>query len=153
MNTNKTNLLTKIGLKICTIGYRYKEGGIKAVYYFIKTDIAVSIYKYRFKHCKKFREKVLSNLTADNIFFVACIDFTDTMSLDLRKYIPYLSDVEKEKLKKNLSVTKKALLKYNLTEEQLNSAYKMFGIDLLDEQEEPKKVQKRKKTTSKSKKD
>lgn len=153
MYTNKTNLLTKIGLKLCTIGYMYKESGIKTVWFYIKNDIAVSIYKYRFKHCKKFREKVLSNLTADNIFFVACIDFMDTMSIDLRKYIPYLSKEEKKRLRKNLLETKDSLLKYNLTEEQRNSIYKMCGLDLLEEQEEPKKTQKRKKVTSKSKKD
>lgn len=134
INNFKIPFLAKVGFAISALGYAFQQGGLKQVFTYIKYSITNAVFRYRFKHSVKFREKYLSNLTADNIGFIAIIGmFSGGEEFKLRNCIKYLSDEEKEKYKKkNLETIPTIIKKAKLTdEEQLASVLDMFGLDLL----------------------
>ena len=148
-NNEKMPLLVRVGSFISVLGYTFKQGGLKRTFEYIKFSIHNTIFVYKFRHFKKFRMKYLSNLTADNIGFIALVNmFYGGEEFSLRNCVKYLSAEEKEKFKKNTLESVQTTIKSNkiTDEEQLSSILNMFGLDLLGVKVEdvmPKKTTKK----------
>lgn len=133
-NNEKIPFISKVGLTISSLGYAFQQGGLKQAFMYIKFSIQNAMFVYRFRHSEKFRMKYLSNLTADNIGFIAIIGmFYGGEEFKLRNCIKYLNDEEKEKYKKQtLESVQTTIRSNNITnEEQLSGVLEMFGLDLL----------------------
>lgn len=157
---NKIPFLTQLGTFISVLGLSYQRGGIKQAIIYIKSSIRIAVFRYRFNHSEKFRNKVLTNLTVDNLWLFAMIEMYSTNEFpNLGKYVVYLSDEDKEKYIKNILETRKSTIASGttLTKEQTASLNKMYGLDVLgvkiEDEEEVKPKKTRKKSTKKEKTD
>lgn len=133
-NNEKIPFISKVGLTISSLGYAFQQGGLKQAFRYTKFSIQNAIFVYRFRHSEKFRMKHLSNLTADNIGFIAIIGmFYGGEEFKLRNCIKYLSEEEKEKYKKQTLENVQTTIKNNkiTSEESIAGVLEMFGLDLL----------------------
>lgn len=133
-NNEKIPFLSKVGLFISTLGYSFQNGGIKVVCSYIKNTIRITYFRFMYKHSKRYRNKILSNLTADNIFFLVLIDsFCDCQVPNMGKYVVYLNDEEKEKYKKKALESRASIIKnLNITDKKsLEGLNSMLGLDIL----------------------
>lgn len=150
INYIKIPFLAKVGFAISALGYAFQQGGLKQVCIYIKYSITNAIFRYRFKHSTKFRNKIISGLNASNIGFIALIGLIHgDEEFRLRNCIKYLSDEEKEKYKKQTLESVQTTIKNTkpTNEEQLEGVLDMFGLDLLGVKVEdivPKKTSKKK---------
>lgn len=153
INNFKVPFVYKVAFTISSLQYAFKHGGLKQVYYYLKHSTDNAIFRYRFKHSTKFREKVLSNLKADNIMFLPLMGmFYGDEEFSLRNCVKYLNEEEQEKYKKQSIESVQTTIKNIKTKgkENIEAAINMFGLDLLGVK--VKDVMPKKTTRSRSKK-
>lgn len=149
INNFKVPFVYKVAFTISSLQYAFKQGGLKQVYYYLKHSTDNAIFRYRFKHSTKFREKVLSNLKADNIMFLPLMGmFYGDEEFSLRNCVKYLNEEEQEKYKKQSIESIQTTIKNTKIKgkEHIEATLDMFGLDLLGVKVEdvmPKKTPKK----------
>lgn len=152
INNIKMPFLSRVGFTLSSIGYLYQNGGFKQVFAYIKNVIKVNISRFRYKHCKSYRNKILSNLNADNIGFMFILEgflYGNIGKMNMGKYLKYLSEEEKEKYKKRTLELRESMIK-QYGDKNIEAFDVMWGLDVLCKDDKPKKVYKRKKKSNDS---
>lgn len=86
----KQPLLVRVGLQISLIGRMLHDDGFKAVIRHIFYNFVISIFKFGYKHSKRFRKRILKKLKASGaspLFILSMIYFLTHDSLDFEKII------------------------------------------------------------------
>ena len=95
INNTKMPFLSRIGFALSSIGYAYQTSGLKGAFTYIKNVTKTNIARFRYKHCKSYRNKILSNLNADNIGFMFILEgflYGNIGKFNMGKYLKYLSE-------------------------------------------------------------
>ena len=107
------NLFMEIGNWFFTIGFHYKAGGIKAVYNHYNVCFKLKLFKWRYKHNKKFRDKIISNNSLGELFGRAVIEtIFFNKPIDYKYFYDSLGEKEKVEFKermKELRLSKETL--------------------------------------------
>ena len=120
MTKTKNNILIRLGNAISFIGYSYQYGGLKIVWYSIKYGIYYKIVRFKYRHSKKFKNKLIENNYKSPKVAEAIFDnmFNDK-PIDLKQIYNDLTDKEKEKFKQTRDeCLKKTIEEYNITDEE-----------------------------------
>lgn len=127
------NLFMKIGNWFFINGLHYKTGGIKAVYNYYRIGFTLKWFRWRYKHSKSFRDKVIKTsneagelfgrMIIENVFLGKPIDY---------KYL-YDSLTDEQKVTFNENVEKAiqmTIKEHNITDEnEIENLRNMFNFD------------------------
>lgn len=82
----KPNFVMKLGYFISTVGLFYKTGGIKSIYTYFKANMKLYTYKWKYNHCKKFRNKLQTEARKNGEYAEILLDHIMTGTpIDLEK--------------------------------------------------------------------
>ena len=133
MEKVKDNLFMKIGNFFFTIGFSYSIGGIKGVYMHYRIALKLKIFKWRYKHSKKFRDNFIKgNNHLSNVFSKAIIEgLFFNKPVDYKAIYNTFTDEEKTKFKANMEdALQKVIKEYNITDEkEIENLRKMFNFE------------------------
>lgn len=116
----KPNLLIKIGDYISRVGWAYKIGDFKQVYNQIKGDLIISIYRWRYKHCKKFRERTNANAEKQGNFVKALLECFISGDINMESFENNLSEEVKAQFREIKEQSfQKTIKEHNITDKIL----------------------------------
>lgn len=107
----KPNLLSRLGFFISIVGVLYESKGLKEACKSIISMIKINFYKWRYKHCRKYREKVYNNAKKQGSMFPILLEmFIYDRIPSLDEIYERLDDEERvkfdESFKKNIEKNK-----------------------------------------------
>lgn len=117
---NKIPILVKIGYFISSIGFAYSREGFKGVYNYLNVTIRMKMFKWKYKHCKKFRNKLQENAKQQGDIVLAMLDniMNDT-PIDIKSIYNGLTDEQKDKMVKSKDeIIENVIRENNITDEK-----------------------------------
>lgn len=143
----KPSIITRIGYKIDMAKAIYKQFGIKEGIAFIYRMTKINLFKFMYRHCKWYRNKIHNSIKADSnkaIWIMLLNMFTyNSKPIDFKEIVNAMVDEDKEKWKQEAlkGINKTIELNKVTDEEQIVRLYEMYGLDyneMKNEQEETK---------------
>lgn len=133
METFESNIFMKIGYFFFNVGCNYKTGGIKAVWHYYNIAIKLKIFKWRYTHSKKFRDKLIKgNNNFSNSVGKAIIEqIFFNKPIDYKSIYDTFSEEDKAKFKEHIEeALQKSIKEYNITDEkEIENLRKMFDFE------------------------
>lgn len=128
-----SNLFMKIGNFFFNAGLNYKAGGIKAVYRYYNIAFKIKIFKWRYTHSKKFRDKIIkADNSVSSMFGRAIIEqMFFNKPIDYKSIYNTFSEEEKSKFKSNMEdALQKVIKQHNITDEkEIDNMRKLFDFE------------------------
>ena len=128
-----SNLFMKIGNFFFNVGLNYKAGGIKAVYRYYNIAFKLKIFKWRYTHSKKFRDKIIKDDNSVSSMFGRAIieQMFFNKPIDYKSIYNTFSEEEKSKFKSNMEeALQKVIKQHNITdEEEIANIRKLFDFE------------------------
>lgn len=143
----KPSVITRIGYKIDMAKAIYKQFGIKEGIAFIYRMTKINLFKFVYRHCKWYRNKVHNSIkvNSNNAIWIIMLNmfYNRDKTFNVKDVVNAMSDEDKEKWKEQAlkGINKTIELNKVTDEEQLVSLYEMYGLDyneIKNEQEEKK---------------
>ena len=133
METFESNLFMKIGNFFFNIGLNYKAGGIKAVYRYYNIAFKLKIFKWRYTHSKKFRDKIIkADNSVSSMFSRAIIEqMFFNKPIDYKSIYNTFSEEDKAKFKEHMEEALQKVIKENsiTDEKEIENLRKMFDFE------------------------
>ena len=128
-----SNLFMKVGNFFFNVGLNYKAGGIKAVYRYYNIAFKIKMFKWRYTHSKKFRDKIIkADNSVSSMFGRAIIgQMFFNKPIDYKSIYNTFSEEEKSKFKSNMEdALQKVIKQHNITDEkEIDNIRKLFDFE------------------------